>query len=77
MPELQGTVMVVEQDGTDIFIDGASEPTGKAPGPFVLSYGTHSFETRDARGRTAARAALTVKSPDTVRLALNVVAGYA
>lgn len=77
MPELLGSVFIVEQDGSDIFIDGHSEPDGKAPGPFILSYGTHSFETRDTRGRTAARAVVTVKSPDTTRLSLNVVAGYA
>jgi len=43
-----GNVTVTGQDGRDIFLDGNYESAcGRAPGPFVVTYGIHTFETLD------------------------------
>jgi hypothetical protein len=47
-----GNVIVTGQDGRDIFLDGNYESAcGKGPGPFVVTYGKHTFETLDVKQR--------------------------
>jgi hypothetical protein len=56
-----GNVTVTGQDGRAIFLDGNYEsPCGTAPGPFVVSYGKHTFETLDAAKHVAAAGDATV-----------------
>ena len=44
-----GNVTVTGQDGRDIYLDGNYDaPCGQGPGPFVVTYGKHTFETLDA-----------------------------
>jgi hypothetical protein len=46
-----GNVTITGQDGQDIYVDGNYEdPAGKAPGPFVVTYGKHTFETLKQSG---------------------------
>ncbi len=41
-----GTVTVNGQDGRDVYAGGEyGTPVGTAPGPFVVPYGKHTFET--------------------------------
>jgi hypothetical protein len=70
-----GNVSVTGQDGRDIYLDGNYESRcGVAPGPFVVSYGKHTFETLDAAKRVAAAGDATVNQqhPD-VSIALTPV----
>ena len=47
-----GNVTITGQDGQDIYLDGVYDaPCGTAPGPFVVTYGKHTFETLDAKLR--------------------------
>ena len=56
-----GNVTITGQDGQDIYIDGNyGAPAGKAPGPFVVTYGTHTFETLKNGGAIACTGDATV-----------------
>ena len=70
-----GNVTVTGQDGRDIYLDGNYEDScGKAPGPFVVTYGKHTFETLDAAQRVECAGDATVnKDKPAVTIALAPV----
>jgi len=70
-----GNVTVNGQDNCDIYIDGVYDaPRGKGPGPFVVTYGMHTFETLDVTRRVTASGNATVnKNQPDVAIVLTPV----
>lgn len=58
-----GNVTITGQNGRNVYLDGNyDEPCGKGPGPFVVTYGKHTFETLDAKRRIKCSGKTTVNS---------------
>lgn len=68
------SIRVTGQDGRLVYIDGRyDDSAGKAPGPFLVTPGRHTFETLDRKKRVDNRARVNAR-PDQDQLSVAFAA---